>query len=63
MISLSDNQLKAVMTAAAPLPVEKRSAFLERVAAQLKLRSHWTDQDGDRAVQTALRGLIHEPAA
>jgi hypothetical protein len=38
MLALSDAQMEAVMTAAADLSVEKRSAFLERVAARLKLR-------------------------
>ena len=34
-ISLSDGQLQAVMTAAASLPPEKRTTFLERVAGTL----------------------------
>jgi hypothetical protein len=33
MLALSDSQMEAVMTAAADLPAEKRSVFLERVAA------------------------------
>ena len=36
MFALSDNQLALVMTAAGSLPVEKRSVFLERVAARLR---------------------------
>jgi hypothetical protein len=44
MLALTDAQLEIVMTAAGSLPVEKRSAFLERVAARLRLRgSHLTD--------------------
>ena len=35
MFALTDAQLALVMTAAGGLPVEKRSVFLERVAARL----------------------------
>ena len=38
MLALSDDQLALVMTAAGSVPVEKRSTFLERVAARLQLR-------------------------
>jgi hypothetical protein len=51
------------MTAARGLPVEKRSVFLERVAARLQLRGRFTDRDFDDAVRRALRGLIQESAA
>jgi len=34
MIALTDAQLRTVMTAAGPLPVDKRSAFLERIAGR-----------------------------
>jgi hypothetical protein len=34
-LALSDAQLRLVMTAAGPLSVDERSAFLERVAAHL----------------------------
>jgi hypothetical protein len=44
-------------------PVEKRSVFLERVAAQLQLRGRFTDLDFDDAARLALRGLIQESAA
>jgi hypothetical protein len=37
MLALSDDQLAVVMTATSRLPVEKRSVFLERVAARLQL--------------------------
>jgi hypothetical protein len=37
MFALSDAPLALVMTAAGGLPVEKRSVFLERVAARLRL--------------------------
>jgi hypothetical protein len=49
MFALSDKQLALVMTAAGGLPVEKRSVFLERVAARLRLRGyHFTDARTDR---------------
>jgi hypothetical protein len=39
--------------------VEKRSVFLERVAARLRLRGpHFTDADLGAAIQAALMGLI-----
>jgi hypothetical protein len=63
MLALSDDQLAVVMTAASGLPVEKRSVFLERVAARLQLLGSFTDLDLDDAVRLALRGLIQESAA
>ena len=51
-----------VMTATGGLEVEKRSV-LERVAARLRLRGpHFTDADLDRAMRSALQGLIHSAA-
>ena len=63
MLALSDDQLTVVMTAAGGLPVEKRSLFLERVAARLQLCGRFTDADLDDAVRTALCGLVQESAA
>ncbi len=65
MISLSDKQLKTVMAAAADVPHEKRSQFLERIAAMLTLRGrgHFTDSDVDDAVRLALVGMVHASAA
>ena len=55
MLALNDAQLALVMTAAGPLPAEKRSLFLERVAARLRLRGpHFTDADLGAAIQAAL---------
>ena len=63
MLALSAAQLALVMTAAGGLPVEKRSVFLERVAAWLRLHGpHFTDADLDDAVRTALTGLIQSAA-
>ena len=63
MLAFNDNQLQIVMTAAGSVPVEKRSTFLERVAARLPLRgSHFTDADLGAAIQAALTGLIQSAA-
>ena len=63
MLSLSDPQLAAVMVAASALPPEKRSLFLQRVAARLALCGNFNDADLDTAVHLALKGLIQESAA
>jgi hypothetical protein len=59
MLALNDTQ----MVAAADLPVEKRSAFLERIAARLKLRNRpiTLDDDFDKLLRSALTGLIQAP--
>ena len=63
MLALNDNQLQIVMTDAGSLPVEKRSVFLERVAARLRLRGlRLTDADLGAAIQAALTGLIQSAA-
>jgi hypothetical protein len=64
-LGLTGAQLEHVMTACGPLEPEKRSQFLERVAAKLTLLGAFTDGDLDRAIAAALSGLIHarEPAA
>jgi hypothetical protein len=63
-LRLTDDQLRAVI-AGGPLPPEKQSAFLERVAGHLRLVGYdrVSDTDVERAVQVALRGLLHAPAA
>jgi hypothetical protein len=64
MLALSDEQLQIVMTAAGPLPPEKRGVFLERCAARLRLRGpHFTAADLEDAIRVALKGLIQESAA
>ena len=63
MLALSDDQLATVMTAASSLSVEKRSTFLEGVAACLQLRGpRFTDADLNAAIQAALPGLIQSAA-
>ena len=53
------------MDAARTLPVEKRSVYLQRIAAQLALRGHghFRDSDIQDVTALALRGLIHTNAA
>jgi hypothetical protein len=64
MLALSDSQLQLVMGAAGSLPPEKRSLFLERVAARLELYGHrFTDIELERAVRLAFHGLIQNSAA
>ena len=63
MFTLSDDQLAAVMTAAGPLPPEKRGVLLERIATTLKLCGpHFTDADLDNAIRIGLQGLIQSAA-
>src|SRR5258706_12793758 len=66
VLALSDAQLRLVQMAAGPLPPDKRSVLLERVAAQLGQLGYRRVKDGDveRAVMVSLRGLLqHAPAA
>jgi hypothetical protein len=58
MVSLTDPQLKIVMTAANAVPVERRSVFLERVGAMLKMRRRFSDADVSDVTQLALAGLV-----
>jgi hypothetical protein len=53
------------MEAAAALPVDKRHAFLQRIAAALELNGRrFEDRDLAAALRLALRGLHqHEPTA
>ena len=65
-LALSDQQLRFITACCTPLPVEKRSIFLQRLVAFLKVRDRLrnpTDDDLEAAVRVALGGLVHEPAA
>jgi hypothetical protein len=64
-LRLTDAQLQLVMTAAVPIPPEKHSIFLERVAGHLWRIGYQrvSNDDVARAVTVALRGLVHESAA
>jgi hypothetical protein len=61
VIALSDRQLAIVMEAAKPLPPEKRSIYLERVDAMLRLRrrgKHFDDGDVIDVAAIARVGLF-----
>jgi hypothetical protein len=58
LVALTDRELAAVMAAASSLPVERRSEFLERVAARLR---GGTNADFDAAVRKGL-AAIRAPA-
>ena len=63
MLGLSDNQLAAVMDAAAAVPVEKRDIYLRRIAAMLTMRGrHFSDGDVSDVAKLALTGLAQQPA-
>jgi hypothetical protein len=62
-VSLTDDQLQIVMTAAASLPPEKRHPFLQRVAGTLSRPDaphyrHPSDQNVQDAVAAALASLL-----
>jgi hypothetical protein len=65
MISFTDFQLLMIQQSAEPLPVEKRSIYLERVIGFLEHRRGglFDDNDVQKAVTAALKGLVHESAA
>jgi hypothetical protein len=65
MISLTDDQLRCVMTAAAALDYEKRDAYLQRVAGLLRLQAGrcYSDSDVAEAANRALRSLSVNTAA
>ena len=60
MMSLNDAQLKTVMAAASQVPIEKRSQFLQGIAAMLALRGrgHFTDGDAEAETKAALGGSL-----
>jgi hypothetical protein len=65
MLGLTDNQLRVVMDAARTLPIEKRSIYLQRIAAMLTMRGrgHFNDADVADVARLALTGLAQQPAA
>ena len=65
MISLSDRQLDIITQVAAALPVEKRSDYLQRIAAALAVRHgfRFTDADVSAAATAALASLVQHSAA
>ena len=65
MLSLTDRQLDIVTAFARGLPLEKRDAYLQKVAADLAVRHgyRFTDADVSAAAQAALAGLMQHSAA
>ena len=62
MLSLSDQQLRSVMDAAARVAADRRDVFLQRVGAMLTLRGRFNDSDVSEVAQLPLTGLIHSAA-
>jgi|RhiMethySRZTD1v2_1073278.scaffolds.fasta_scaffold2683103_2 hypothetical protein len=64
MLSLNDAQLAAVMRAAANVPPEKRSLYLERIGAILNMRGRrFTDDDLVEITKLACTGLVRQSAS
>ena len=57
MLGLTDQQLEIIMAAARGVPLERRSVFLERVGAMLKMRGRFTDADVFAVTRLATFGL------
>ncbi len=62
MVTLTDSQSQIVTQAAAPLPVEKREIFRQRLAAELLRIRRFGDAEVMVAVANALQGLVHAVA-
>lgn len=58
MISLSDSQLKTLMTATASVQPDRRDIYLQRVGAMLRLRYRFSDSDVDEITRLARAGLV-----
>jgi len=57
MLALDNDQLATIMMAESSLPPEKRSVFLERIAARLQLRGRrFTDADLDKRSELRCKG-------
>ena len=57
-VGLSDRQLAIIQQAAAPISMEKRGIFLQRVSAMLELRKKFNDDDVADCAALAKRGLV-----
>lgn len=63
-LSLTDRQIDIVSQTARALPVEKRDAYLQRLAALLSQTSgRVTDAGVSEAARTALDGLLQRTSA
>jgi len=59
MLTLTDSELKIVQDAARMIQVDRRSIFMERVAAMRRFRSR-SDEDLKEIVRLAAAGLNHQ---
>ena len=62
MVGLTDAQLEIITTAVNAVPAERRSIFLERVGAMLKVRGRFSDADVSDVAKLAMAGLIQHTA-
>jgi hypothetical protein len=62
-LALSDAQLQTLMIFAADIPPEKRSIFMERIEAMLRVRHRFDDSDVAEISRLAACGLIHRTDA
>jgi hypothetical protein len=60
MLALNDAQLQILMAAAAAVLPDRRSLFLERVAAMLTLQGRYDDADVAKVAERAACGLIQQ---
>jgi len=68
VLALKPRHRVMIEQAAIRLPTEKQSAFFDRVTGQLQRQQFSStgglaDSDISDAIEKALRGLIHNPAA
>jgi hypothetical protein len=68
MLALKPRHRVMIEQAAIGLPIEKQSAFFDRATGELQRRQFSStgalaDSDIADAIERALRGLIHSPAA
>jgi hypothetical protein len=63
MIKLTDDELSAVMAAARPIAVERRDAFLQQVAAELRRCGEVGPGTVHRVVARAQREFFEPPVA
>jgi hypothetical protein len=62
-LSLTDAQLRILMSIAADIPHEKRGTFLERVSAMLGTRGRWDDVIVAEVAKLASTGLSRARSA
>jgi len=63
MLSLSDRQLQTVMETAGSIDADRRSTYLQRLEAMLRLRRRFDDRDVADVAALAAYGLVHRTDA